>query len=111
MIQNRGKGFLNKDILISLEGLQLLYCVYQSDEFFIKNIFDSELYELDIILDEFYEIYFNMRPTNVIKTNYLFSKLLKTAENTLTNFLNRYPNIKKVYLKINPESGEEYLEL
>ena len=52
-----------------------------------------------------------MRPTNIIKTNYLFSKLLKTAENTLTNFLNRYPNVKKAYLKTNPDSGEEYLEL
>lgn len=111
MIQSHGKGFFNKDIIIGLEGLQLIYCMYQSDEYFIQNIFDSELYELDIILDKFYDIYFNMRPTNIIKTNYLYTKLLEEAQNTLTNFLKRYPPLYKMYIRKNQDNGEEFLEL
>lgn len=51
-----------------------------------------------------------MRPTNIIKTNYLFSKLLKDAENTMTNFLKRHQKLYKQYIKKNPNTGEEYLE-
>lgn len=93
-----------------MEGIQLLYCIYQSDDYFIKNIFDSELYELDIIFDTFFNIYHNMRPTNIVKTNYLYAKLLKDAENLLTIFLKRHQKIYNQFVKRNPETGEEYLE-
>ena len=105
------KMFFNKDIVLGIESCQLLYCMYQSDEYFMKKSFDTELYELDILIDEFYEIYYEMRTSNMIKTNYLFSRLLKKAENTLSTFLKRFPLLYKMYLKRDPNSGEGYIEL
>ena len=62
-------------------------------------------------MNTFYEIYYNMRPTNIFKTNYLYSKLLKDAENTLTIFLKRYPPLYNMYIRKNQDNGEEFLEL
>jgi len=107
---NPDRGFFNENLSNAIEEFQLLYCVMQSDEYFIKNIWDSELYEIELITEEFFDIFYEMRPTNLIKTNYRYSKLLKTTETTVINFLKRHKELYKKYIKINPNTGDEYLE-
>lgn len=101
---------MSDKIIDDIQTIQIIYTVYKSDEKFLNSVFDSEIYELDIIYDKFFEIILNIRETNILKTSYLLEKLLTTCENNLNIFLKRYPKIKNMFLKSDPNSGFEYLE-
>lgn len=102
---------MSEEMIDDINSLQSIYVIYKSNNDICKYLFDSEIYELDIIYDEFYKILLNMRKTNVLKTTYLIKKLKKLAETNFSIFLNRYPKIKNKYSKKDPDSGLEFLEL
>ncbi len=104
------EDFLSENVKEDIQSLEVIYTIYKSDEEFINSIFDSELYELDIIFDKFYEIILNMRSTNMLKTTYLLKRLLKKSEDTMATFLKRYPSIKNKFAKHDPNNGLEFLE-
>lgn len=102
---------MSEEMIDDINSLQSIYVIYKSNNDICKYLFDSEIYELDIIYDEFYKILLNMRKTNVLKTTYLIKKLKKLTETNFSIFLNRYPKIKNKYSKKDPDSGLEFLEL
>ena len=104
------EDFLSDNVKEAVQSLEVIYTIYKSDENFINSIFDSELYELDILFDKFYEIILNMRATNILKTTYLLKRLLKKTEDTMTVFLKRYPTIKNKFAKHDPDNGLDFLE-
>lgn len=97
--------YMSDEIVNSLQTIETVYVVMKSDETFLNPILnDAELYELEMIFDEFFNILLNMRETNQLKTSYLFKKLSKTCESNLSNFIKRYPKIREKYSKIDPEN-------
>ena len=104
------EDFLSENVKEDIQSLEVIYTIYKSDEDFINSIFDSELYELDMLFDKFYEIILNMRSTNMLKTTYLLKRLLRKCEDVMTVFLKRYPKIKNKFAKHDPENGLDFLE-
>jgi hypothetical protein len=102
---------MSEPILEAIYSIQTIYVVMMSDNNFLHPIFqDAELYEIEMIYNEFFNINGNMRETNILKTSYSFKKLFKKCESNFNNFIKRHPKIKNKFSKIDPDSGMEYLE-
>jgi len=89
--------------------MQILYCIIFSDEELIKKLPDCEFCIFQFLYIEYFKILENIRPTNPVKTNYLFNKLYQFLMREMTGFLNRHKAIFKKYIRKDPESGENFL--
>lgn len=110
-ISSRSFIFENEDGFIQIESMQMLYCVIFSDEELIKKLPDCEYCCFQFIFKDFLDILPNIRPSNTAKINFLISKLFDFASDEMTRFLSRHKKIAKMYMKQNPETGENFFIL
>ena len=110
-ILNSGNKNSNKEFYSMVKYVHELFTVINSNVKFINGIFDNELFELNSLFFIFFDIYRNIRSTNLIKTAYLFETLHKSIDNSLNTFFNRFPSIKKKYIKYNPDNGDLFFEV
>ena len=103
--------FDEEDGKIQIEALHILYCIIYSDEEFMKKMPDCEFCTFDIIYEKLLEILPNIRPSNTVKTHKLFLEIMNIASIEMLAFLNRHQKIAKLYVKMNPETGEGFFEL
>lgn len=103
--------YAEEDGKIQIEAMRILYCIIFSDEELIKKLPDCEYCTFEFIFERFFKILPNIRSSNTVKTNKLFSELMMFASDEMMAFLNRHKKIAKLYVKINPETGQGYFEL